>query len=90
MQALIEIPVYGDAPFEEIKRIIDNSNKNLNLKQLKITKKPVVTGFSNQNDGTFVLQISAFTKAGEQFNVKNKLLQKYLTTLKENNIKLPK
>ncbi|KRK63679.1 small-conductance mechanosensitive channel [Companilactobacillus tucceti DSM 20183] len=90
MQALIDIPVYSNSPFEEIKKVIREVNAELNIKSLQITKAPTVLGFSNLNDGTIVLQINAFTKPGSQYAVKNLLLRKYLVALNEAGIELPK
>lgn len=90
MQALIEIPVFSDSPFEEIKKVIREINAQLNIKSLQITKAPTVLGFSNLNDGTLVLQVHAYTKHGAQYAVKNLLLRKYLVALNEAGIKLPK
>lgn len=90
MQALIEIPVYTNSPFEEIKKVIREVNATLSIKSLQITKAPTVLGFSTLNDGTLVLQVQAFTKHGSQYAVKNLLLKKYLVALNEAGIKLPK
>ncbi|WP_249038399.1 mechanosensitive ion channel family protein [Companilactobacillus allii] len=90
MRALIEIPVSSDSPFDNIKQVIEHVDKGLDLKSLKITQKPSILGFSNLNDGTLVIQIVAFTKHGEQFNVKNVLMKKYLTALNSAGINLPK
>lgn len=90
MQALMEIPVSSDAPFNEITKIINKINQELDLEKLNITKRPYIVGFSNQTDGTLVIQVAAFTKPGAQFNAKNKLLEKYLSAIKQANINLPK
>ncbi|GEO45767.1 mechanosensitive ion channel family protein [Companilactobacillus alimentarius] len=90
MQALMEIPVSSDAPFEEITKIINNINQNLDLVKLQITKKPYIVGFSNQPDGTLVIQVATYTKPGAQFHVKNVLLEKYLSEIKASGINLPK
>jgi len=90
MQALIEIPVASDAPFDEITKIINNTNQDLEYDKLQITKEPAIIGFANQNDGTLTIQVGAYTKPGAQFNVKNVLLEKYLTAIKLAGIDLPK
>ncbi|WP_125678545.1 mechanosensitive ion channel family protein [Companilactobacillus keshanensis] len=90
MQALINIPVYSNSPFEEIKKVIREVNAGLSINSLQITKAPTVLGFSNLNDGTLVLQVHAYTKHGEQYAVKNLLLKKYLIALNDAGIKLPK
>lgn len=90
MQALMEIPISSDAPFDKITKIINDINDNLDLNELQITKKPAILGFSNQSDGTLVIQIAAYTKPGAQFNVKNVLLKDYLSTIKDAGIELPK
>ncbi|WP_238333979.1 mechanosensitive ion channel family protein [Companilactobacillus halodurans] len=90
MQALMEIPIFNDSPFEEITKIIGEINKNIDMEKMQITKRPYIVGFSNQNDGTLVLQVAAYTKPGAQFHVRNVLLQKYLSAIKENKINLPK
>ncbi|WP_245994825.1 mechanosensitive ion channel family protein [Companilactobacillus furfuricola] len=90
MQALMEIPISSGAPFNEITKIINNINQNLDLEKLQITKRPYIVGFSNQNDGTLVLQVAAYTRPGAQYNVKNKLLEKYLGAIRNAKIELPK
>jgi len=90
MQALMEIPIFNDSPFAEITRIINEINQNLDLDKLKITKAPFIVGFANQNDGTLTIQVATYTKPGAQFNVKNVLLEKYLSAIKEAKISLPK
>ncbi len=90
MQALMEIPIASDAPFDDITRIISDINKNIDLTKLQITKRPYIVGFSNQNDGTLVLQVAAYTKPGAQYHVRNVLLEKYLTAIKDAQINLPK
>lgn len=90
MRALIEIPVSSNSPFDTIKDVIEHVDKELDLKALKITQKPSILGFSNLNDGTIVIQVIAFTKHGEQFQVKNILMKKYLTALTSAGIELPK
>ncbi|WP_125763418.1 mechanosensitive ion channel family protein [Companilactobacillus hulinensis] len=90
MRALVEIPVSSNSPFDTIKDVIEHVDKELDLKALKITQKPSILGFSNLNDGTIVIQVIAFTKHGEQFQVKNILMKKYLTALTSAGIELPK
>jgi len=90
MQALMEIPIFNDSPFDEITKIINTVNQNLELKKLQITKEPSIIGFANQNDGTLTIQVAAYTKPGAQFNVKNVLLEKYLSAIKTAKINLPK
>ncbi|WP_334330438.1 mechanosensitive ion channel family protein [Companilactobacillus sp. HBUAS59699] len=90
MRALVEIPVSSHSPFDQIKQVIAHTNKELDLKSLKITKAPSILGFSNLNDGTLVIQVVAYTKHGEQFNVKNILMKKYLVALNQAGIDLPK
>lgn len=90
MQALMEIPIASDAPFDKITKIIDDISNDINLEELQITKKPAILGFANQNDGTLVIQIAAYTKPGAQFNVKNVLLKDYLSAIKDAGIELPK
>ncbi|KRL31924.1 small-conductance mechanosensitive channel [Companilactobacillus paralimentarius DSM 13238 = JCM 10415] len=90
MQALMEIPVSSAAPFEEITKIINQINQDLDLKKLQITKKPYIVGFSNQPDGTLVIQVATYTKPGAQFHVKNVLLEKYLSGITGAGIDLPK
>lgn len=90
MQALMEIPISSAAPFDEITRIISDINKNLDLEKLQITKRPYIVGFSNQADGTLVIQIAAYTKPGAQYHVKNVLLENYLSAIRDAKIELPK
>ncbi|WDT65662.1 mechanosensitive ion channel family protein [Companilactobacillus crustorum] len=90
MQALMEIPISSAAPFDEITRIISDINKNLDLEKLQITKRPYIVGFSNQADGTLVIQVAAYTKPGAQYHVKNVLLENYLSTIRDAKIELPK
>ncbi|WP_125588103.1 mechanosensitive ion channel family protein [Companilactobacillus jidongensis] len=90
MRALIEIPVSSSSPFDNIKQVIEHVSKELDLKVLKITKEPSILGFSNLNDGTLVIQVVTYTKHGEQFNVKNLLMKKYLIALNKAGIELPK
>ena len=90
MQALMEIPIFNDSPFDEITKIINDTNKNLELTKLQITQEPSIVGFANQNDGTLTIQVAAYTKPGAQFNVKNVLLEKYLSAIKAAKINLPK
>lgn len=90
MRALIEIPVSSHSPFDQIKQVIEHVNKGLDIKGLKITQKPSILGFSNLNDGTLVIQIVAYSKHGEQYNVKNVLMKKYLVALNNAGIELPK
>ena len=90
MQALMEIPIFNDSPFDQITKIIEDINQNLNLTELQITKRPAIIGFANQNDGTLTIQVAAYTKPGAQFNAKNVLLEKYLSAIKTAQIELPK
>ena len=90
MQALMEIPISSDAPFDRITQLIEDTNQELDLTKLQITKKPAIIGFANQADGTLVIQVAAYTKPGAQFNVKNVLLKKYLSAIKADGIDLPK
>ncbi|WP_334333614.1 mechanosensitive ion channel family protein [Companilactobacillus sp. HBUAS59544] len=90
MQALMEIPVVSSAPFEEITKIINQINENLNLAELQLTVKPYIVGFSNQPDGTLVIQVATYTKPGAQFKAKNVLLERYLTAITDAGIELPK
>lgn len=90
MQALMEIPISSDAPFDKITKIIEDINRDLDLNALKITKRPTILGFSNQNDGTLVIQVTAYTKPGAQYNAKNVLLEKYLSAIRDADINLPK
>lgn len=90
MQALVEIPISSTAPFDEITKIIEDINRNLDLTELQITKPPVILGFSNQNDGTLTIQVATYTKPGAQFKAKNILLEKYLTAIQNAQINLPK
>lgn len=90
MQALMEIPISSNAPFNKITKLINNINQNLDIEKLQITKRPYIVGFSNQNDGTLVLQVAAYTRPGAQYNVKNKLLEKYLGAIRKAKIELPK
>ncbi|WP_334352524.1 mechanosensitive ion channel family protein [Companilactobacillus sp. HBUAS56257] len=90
MQALMEIPVASSNPFEEITKIINQINENLNLAELQLTVKPYIVGFSNQPDGTLVIQIATYTKPGAQFKAKNVLLERYLTAITDAGIELPK
>ncbi|CAJ1195740.1 putative MscS family protein YkuT [Companilactobacillus paralimentarius] len=90
MQALMEIPIFNDSPFNEITKIIEDINQNLNLNELQITKRPAILGFANQNDGTLTIQVAAYTKPGAQFKAKNVLLEKYLSAIKAAQIDLPK
>jgi hypothetical protein len=86
----MEIPVSSAAPFEEITKIINQINQDLDLAKLQITKKPYIVGFSNQPDGTLVIQVATYTKPGAQFHVKNVLLEKYLSGITGAGIDLPK
>ncbi|MFH5811235.1 mechanosensitive ion channel family protein [Companilactobacillus sp. FL22-1] len=90
MQALVEIPISSTAPFDEITKIIEDINRNLDLTELQITKAPAILGFSNQNDGTLTIQVATYTKPGAQFKAKNVLLEKYLTAIQNAQINLPK
>lgn len=90
MQALVEIPISSTAPFDEITKIIEDINRNLDLTALQITKAPAILGFSNQNDGTLTIQVATYTKPGAQFKAKNVLLEKYLTAIQNAQINLPK
>jgi len=90
MRALVEIPVSSNSPFDTIKDVIEHVDKELDLKALQITQKPSILGFSNLNDGTIVIQVIAFAKHGEQFQVKNILMKKYLTAITSAGIELPK
>ena len=90
MRALMEIPVASDSPFEKITQTIDEVNNNLNLKELQITQKPYIFGFSNLNDGTLSIQVACYTTPGAQYNARNILLKKYLNALKDAGINLPK
>ena len=90
MQALMEIPISSDAPFDKITKIIEDINRDLDLNALKITKRPTILGFSNQNDGTLVIQVTAYTKPGAQYHAKNVLLEKYLSAICDADINLPK
>jgi Small-conductance mechanosensitive channel len=90
MQALMEIPIFNDSPFTEITKIIEDINQNLDLTELQITKRPTILGFSNQNDGTLTIQVTAYTKPGAQFKARNVLLEKYLSAIKAAKIDLPK
>lgn len=90
MQALMEIPISSDAPFDKITKVIEDVNEQIDLETLKITKKPTILGFSTQNDGTLVIQVTTYTKPGAQYNAKNVLLEKYLSAIKSAGINLPK
>lgn len=90
MQALMEIPISSDAPFNEITKIINNINQNVDIEKMQITKRPYIVGFANQNDGTLVIQVAAYTRPGAQYSVRNKLLEKYLAAIRNAKINLPK
>lgn len=90
MQAMMEIPIYTSGPIDKITDIVTDINQGLDIQAMQITKRPYIVGFSNQNDGTLVLQVAAYTKPGAQFQVRNDLLKQYLTALKAAKIDLPK
>lgn len=90
MRAMIEINLPADTDFEHVRQILESVNNQLVPNFPEIVSGPSYSGPHNTVNGLLTLKVVFYTLNGQQFNVHDHFLAKYLDVLGENGITLPK
>lgn len=90
MRAMIEINLPADTDFEHVRQILESVNNQLVPNFPEIVSGPSYSGPHNTANGLLTLKVIFYTLNGQQFNVHDHFLAKYLDVLGENGITLPK
>lgn len=90
MRAMIEINLPADTDFEHVRQILESVNNQLVPNFPEIVSGPSYSGPHNNANGLLTLKVVFYTLNGQQFNVHDHFLAKYLDVLGENGITLPK
>lgn len=90
MRAMIEITLPADTDFEHVRQILESVNNQLVPNFPEIVSGPSYSGPHNTANGLLTLKVVFYTLNGQQFNVHDHFLAKYLDVLGENGITLPK
>ena len=90
MRAMIEINLPADTDFEHVRQILESVNNQLVPNFPEIVSGPSYSGPHNTANGLLTLKVVFYTLNGQQFNVHDHFLAKYLDVLGENGITLPK
>lgn len=90
MRAMIEINLPADTDFEHVRQILESVNNQLVPNFPEIVSGPSYSGPHNTANGLLTLKVMFYTLNGQQFNVHDHFLAKYLDVLGENGITLPK
>lgn len=90
MRAMIEINLPADTDFEHVRKILESVNNQLVPNFPEIVSGPSYSGPHNTANGLLTLKVVFYTLNGQQFNVHDHFLAKYLDVLGENGITLPK
>lgn len=90
MRAMIEINLPADTDFEHVRQILESVNNQLVPNFPEIVSGPSYSGPHNIANGLLTLKVVFYTLNGQQFNVHDHFLAKYLDVLGENGITLPK
>lgn len=90
MRAMIEINLPADTDFEHVRQILESVNNQLVPNFPEIVSGPSYSGPHNAANGLLTLKVVFYTLNGQQFNVHDHFLAKYLDVLGENGITLPK
>lgn len=90
MRAMIEIHLPADTDFDQVRQILEKVNKQLVPNFPEIVSGPSYIGPHNAPNGLLTMKVVFYTLNGQQFNVHDHFLAKYLDVLGENGITLPK
>lgn len=90
MRAMIEINLPADTDFDLVRQILESVNNQLVPNFPEIVSGPNYSGPHNAPNGLLTLKVVFYTLNGQQFNVHDHFLAKYLDVLSENGITLPK
>ena len=90
MRAMIEINLPADTDFEHVRQILESVNNQLVPNFPEIVSGPSYSGPHNTANGLLTLKVVFYTLNGQQFNVHDHFLAKYLDVLGENGITLHK
>lgn len=90
MRAMIEINLPADTDFEHVRQILESVNNQLVPNFPEIVSGPSYIGPHNAPNGLLTMKVVFYTLNGQQFNVHDHFLAKYLDVLGENGITLPK
>ena len=90
MRAMIEINLPADTDFEHVRQILESVNNQLVPNFPEIVSGPSYSGPHNTANGLLTLKVVFYTLNGQQFNVHDHFLAKYLDVLGENGITLSK
>ena len=90
MRAMIELSFFADSDFEKIDRVIQAVNDKYVSEHPEIIQGPSNLGPTRLGNGLISLNVVFYTLNGQQFNVQNKFLARYLQAFKLAEIELPK
>lgn len=89
MRALIEIKFPSNTDFVQVRSILESVNNQLVPNFPEIVSGPTYSGPNNSTNGLMVMKVIFYTLNGQQFNVHDHFLAKYLEELKKAGISLP-
>ncbi|MGP6139651.1 mechanosensitive ion channel family protein [Jeotgalibaca sp. A127] len=89
MRALIEVKLPADTDFEKVRNILETVNDRLVPNFSEIVSGPSYIGPNNSVNGLMVMKVTFYTLNGQQFNVHDHFLAKYLEELSKAGISLP-
>ncbi len=90
MRAMIELTFFADSDFDKIDRVIQAVNDKYIFEHPEIIKGPSYLGPTTLGNGLISLNVVFYTLNGQQFDVRNKFLTRYLQAFKKEEIALPK
>lgn len=90
MRALIEINLPADTDFDRVRSILEDVNNRWVPNFPEIVIGPTYLGPQNAANGLMVMKVTFYTLNGQQFNIHDHFLAKYLEALNEASIKFPK
>lgn len=89
MRVLIDIRLMPDVDIDKVTTIINGVNERLVPQYPEITEEPSYSGLIDVSEGQPGIRITMYTLNGEQFDIKYKFYQEYITELIDAGIKIP-
>ncbi|WP_423188775.1 mechanosensitive ion channel family protein [Alkalibacterium sp. f15] len=89
MRVLIQIRLYPSTDLEDVRKALENVNREAILNFEEITIEPSEISFVPVGPGQLAAQVIMYTKAGTQYGMRNTFYEKYVNALRESGIDLP-
>ncbi|OJF95324.1 mechanosensitive ion channel family protein [Alkalibacterium sp. 20] len=89
MRVLIQIRLYPSTNLENVRKALENVNREAILNFEEITIEPSEISFVPVGPGQLAAQVIMYTKAGTQYGMRNTFYEKYVNALRESGIDLP-